>query len=1365
MRNRLTLLVLLPLLAAVGLGAARINTLYQDESHFRNAHFEAQTTSSVEEVLLALQQERLAGSVCLAVIQPCTVKAADSKAGGNADKKTALETYVNAYTDAQAATTAAITQVSGVADQVINSTTFSGDLRSAATEAFGRVDDLAQLRKIATGSSVQSNLIFRAYSSIIDDVVAVIGQTSAGTSDALVSQDNASLAAIDNLVEAQSIAQAYTEQVIAGGNTGGQGPNPNAAEARLQAGGLNQAIASQSSAQNTFLAIAAPSLVQSYQATVSGPDITASQAAVNRALAILQGTATWNASGTQLGAAVVDEALPATIGDLRTVQGTTIQQLTTDSQTLLSNAQSDLYKNVAMVLLALLLSFLGIALVARSLVGPLQVLRTGALEIAANRLPEIVRRLRDADGIDADATVDPIPISSNDEIGQVARAFDEVHQQAVRLASEQALLRSNVNSMFVNLSRRSQSLVQRQLRLIDELENSEQDPDQLANLFKLDHLATRMRRNGENLLVLAGEEPGRKWSQAVRLLDVMRAGASEVEQYERVALRDLPDVNVLGRVVNDLVHLVAELLENATSFSAPETKVSVTANMLNTGGVMLEIEDAGIGMTPEELDDANERLANPPVIDVAISRRMGLYVVGRLATRHGIQVRLRRSAGGGITALVLVPSALLAGAEGEQHAPTPELSATGARSLGALPRRGGGQLGFPEQAGPGAAEGAGVPREGAGAPPYRGAAPGGLGASPAGLSNGDQFPDLPPFGGAPARPGEPDELPRRAEPLGEPGTGNRGPSIPGARTPFEDRPAGPDGLRDPEVTTQFPTVGSGRPGPGGPQDSGQFKAFGGPRDGAERPDQGGAPGQFGMPGMPPAAAPAPPARTQDPSSTGQFPRIQDPASTGQFPRIQDPASTGQLPRFKDPSSTGQFPRVKEPGAPARPPRAANQPGQDGPQFPAPSGPPAGRQDAPAGAPGPFPPAPQGPAFPGPAAPPFPAPAESQAPSFPGPAAPPAQPAPQQPAPQRQAPQQPVPQQQAPAAQPPAPVMPPAASAPPLEQRPMAPAAPPTAVERLFAQDPLPPAPVTDERLPIFEAMESEWFRRRDEARAQAAMAQSNTVLPPLIAPKPAPPSPAAAGAATGGGSGNGNGNGGKGSGKSPAGLGSPLGAGSGLGAGVSAGTGAAGGPANGSGTAELDSSGVGTSGAGSRGSSSHGTGSNGSAPSSAAATSTPSTFATPPAPATAASASAPSAAPADSPAPAGFPVQPLATASATSEPPAADSRGASPMENTGTWSSPGDEGWKAAQAAAKPVAAGLTQKGLPKRVPKSNLVPGSAGGMGAAKASPPVIPPRSAEAVRGRLSSFHQGLRQGRDAATTADESGKGAGQDGKKDA
>jgi len=1313
-RNRLTLLVLLPLLAAVGLAAARINTLYQDETHFRNAHFEAQTTTAVEEVLLALQQERLAASVCLSAMQPCTMNAADARADGNGTLKASFESFVTAYTDAQQAATSAISQVSGLASQVINSPTYSPALRAASTEAFGRVTDLGELRKVATGSPVQSSLVFRSYTSIIDDVVTLLGQASAGTSDTLVAQDNAALGAVDNLIEAQSIAQVYTEEVIASGQTGGAGPNQNGLEKQIQATGLNQAIASMSSAQTAFSTVAPPSLVQSFQASVSGPDITAGNAAVTRALAILQGSATWAASTNQLSAAVVDESLPATVGDLRTVQGTTIQQLITDSQSLVSNSTTDLYKNLAMIILALLLSFLGIAVVARSLVGPLQALRTGALDIAANRLPEVVRRLRDADNFDAEAAVDPIPINSNDEIGQVARAFDEVHQQAVRLASEQALLRSNVNSMFVNLSRRSQSLVQRQLRLIDELENSEQDPDQLANLFKLDHLATRMRRNGENLLVLAGEEPGRKWSQAVRLLDVMRAGASEVEQYERVALRDLPDVNTLGRVVNDLVHLVAELLENATSFSAPETKVSVTANMLNTGGVMLEIEDAGIGMTPEELDDANERLANPPVIDVAISRRMGLYVVGRLATRHGIQVRLRRSAGGGITALVLVPSTLLAGAEGEQQAPTPELSATGARSLGALPRRGGGQASFPEP-GEGTGDMAAFPSEGVGAPPYRGSAPSGLGTAP--LSNGDQFADLPPFGGAPVRPqAGPDDLPRRAEPLREgDGRGGPSPTIPGARTPFEDRDGLPGAdFLDPDSTSQFPPPGPARPGPDPALngESGQFQAFG--------PDTS---GQFNVPGL--SRREPGGTRAQDPASSGQFPRVQDPASSGQFPRVKDPSATGQFPRVPgpDPSAGGQFP-------PAPPTTHRQDPASSR------SGPLSGGRSQDPGSTGQIPriqdPASSG-QFPAAAAP---APAHA-APGFPG------QNPPDFPPPfgSRQAE---PPRSAAPADQQWSPPQPPLASlSSGLDQPAIAPPpAQPTAVERLFAQDPLPPAPVTDERLPIFEAMESEWFRRRDEARAQAALAQNNTILPPLhtSAQPAAVTSPVTAQKAT---ASTGVGNGSVPADAAPA--NNSVSALSNSGASVL------------TNSAPADKAGfAGPAVTPSPGPTPH-------LPGAPGVTSTP---APKPVPAPAASVSAPAApsAPSAPPAaPVGFPVQPLATASATSEPPVVDSRGATPMENSGAWSSPGDEGWRAAQAAAKPVAAGLTQKGLPKRVPKSNLVPGSAGGMGAAKATPPVIPPRSADAVRGRLSSFHQGLRQGRDAAQ-GDEPGRGegSGPDGK---
>ncbi len=230
-----------------------------------------------------------------------------------------------------------------------------------------------------------------------------------------------------------------------------------------------------------------------------------------------------------------------------------------------------------------------------------------------------------------------------------------MHREAVRLAAEQALLRGNVNAMFTNLSRRSQRLIQRQLSLISELESREADPDLRDALFKLDHLATRMRRNGENLLVLAGEEPGRRWTRPVPLVDVLRAAASEVEQYERIELASVPTTEVAGRVVNDLVHLLAELLENATSFSSPQTKVKVTGHALPDGRMLIEIHDTGIGLTPEDLAAINERLASPPTVDVSVSRRMGLFLAGYLAQRHGIRIQLRPSDSGGTTALVMLP--------------------------------------------------------------------------------------------------------------------------------------------------------------------------------------------------------------------------------------------------------------------------------------------------------------------------------------------------------------------------------------------------------------------------------------------------------------------------------------------------------------------------------------------------------------------------------------------------------------------------------------------------------------------------------------------------------------------------------------
>ncbi|MEU8971717.1 nitrate- and nitrite sensing domain-containing protein [Streptomyces monashensis] len=320
----------------------------------------------------------------------------------------------------------------------------------------------------------------------------------------------------------------------------------------------------------------------------------------------------------------------------------------------------------AVVVVALLLAFILAGAVARQMSRSMRQLRNAAFGIAEQRLPMLVDQLSRTDPGRVDTRVTPIPITTKDEIGEVARAFDQVHREAVRLASEQALLRGNINAIFTNLSRRNQSLIEGQLTLITDLENNEADPDQLENLFKLDHLATRMRRNGENLLVLAGEEPGRRWDQPVPLVDVLRAASSEVEQYERIELSGVPEAEIHGRAVTDLVHLLAELLENATTFSSPQTKVRVTATRLPDGRIMIEIHDKGIGLTAEDFADINHKLANPPTVDAAISQRMGLFVVGRLSDRHGIRVQLRPSGEqAGTTSLVMLPDAITHGGGGE----------------------------------------------------------------------------------------------------------------------------------------------------------------------------------------------------------------------------------------------------------------------------------------------------------------------------------------------------------------------------------------------------------------------------------------------------------------------------------------------------------------------------------------------------------------------------------------------------------------------------------------------------------------------------------------------------------------------------
>ncbi|WP_079086250.1 sensor histidine kinase [Streptomyces silvensis] len=351
----------------------------------------------------------------------------------------------------------------------------------------------------------------------------------------------------------------------------------------------------------------------------------------------------------------------------RTIESDLADKAVNEASGIADDAKTDAFITGAIVVVALLAAFVLAGLMARQMSRSMRSLRTAAFGIAEQRLPMLVDQLSRTDPGRVDTRVQPIPITSTDEIGEVARAFDQVHREAVRLAAEQALLRGNINAIFTNLSRRNQSLIEGQLTLITDLENNEADPDQLESLFRLDHLATRMRRNGENLLVLSGEEPGRRWDQPVPLVDVLRAASSEVEQYERIELSGVPEAEIHGLAVTDLVHLLAELLENATTFSSPQTKVRVTATRLPDGRVMIEIHDKGIGLTAEDFADINHRLANPPTVDAAISQRMGLFVVGRLSDRHGIRVQLRPSGEqAGTTSLVMLPDAITHGGGGDQ---------------------------------------------------------------------------------------------------------------------------------------------------------------------------------------------------------------------------------------------------------------------------------------------------------------------------------------------------------------------------------------------------------------------------------------------------------------------------------------------------------------------------------------------------------------------------------------------------------------------------------------------------------------------------------------------------------------------------
>jgi signal transduction histidine kinase len=304
-------------------------------------------------------------------------------------------------------------------------------------------------------------------------------------------------------------------------------------------------------------------------------------------------------------------------------------------------------------LLAVILSIVVSIWIGRGLIRELAALRKSALQLANEQLPGVVQRLADGEDVDVSAEAPEIAASS-DEIGQVRQAFATVQQTAVEAAVGQARLRRGISDIFRNLARRSQSLLHRQLTLLDAMERRAGEPDQLADLFRIDHLTTRMRRHAESLIILSGDAPARGWRNPVPLVDVLRAAVAEVEDYTRIKVSATTQAALAGPAVADVIHLIAELAENAAIFSPPNTPVLISGDIVGRG-FAVEIEDRGLGLSDEKLAEINDRLEHPPAFDLSGSDQLGLFVASQLAKRHDIRISLRPSPYGGTTAIVLIP--------------------------------------------------------------------------------------------------------------------------------------------------------------------------------------------------------------------------------------------------------------------------------------------------------------------------------------------------------------------------------------------------------------------------------------------------------------------------------------------------------------------------------------------------------------------------------------------------------------------------------------------------------------------------------------------------------------------------------------
>ncbi|MFB4281150.1 nitrate- and nitrite sensing domain-containing protein [Nonomuraea sp. MTCD27] len=553
-------------------------------------------------------------------------------------------------------------EVRGIAQQLLTDST--GRTADQIESLLNRLNDLTALREQALEANLLPGPAVELYTTVINDLLSVHNELVKGSVDDELFRQTSMLDSLARAKESISYQQALVTVVLV--------------EGAFDQEQLKRFLGEQSREANERKGFATEATADErrlFDETVNGRS--ADRMLFLRELVLIRATEGLPLRGLDQSkeddAAEWFDATNVVVDSMREVEQRQAQGIVDRSEALSADERRQAFVTAGAVLALLVVVLLITTGVARSLVRPLRRLRGEALEIAGKRLPEFVQHLRESRDGEVATEVPPIGIFSKDEVGEVARAFDEVHREAVRLAGDEAKLRSNVNAMFVNLSRRSQTLVERQLTLIEKLERGERDDARLGDLFKLDHLATRMRRNSENLLVLAGQEAARKWSEPVELMDIVRAALGEVESYDRVSIQIESDVAIAGQAVTDVVHLLAELVENAVSFSSRDTKVIISSSRIDGGSLMLSVTDHGIGMSQDELAEANWRLANPPVVDVSVSRRMGLFVVGRLALRHSIRVQLRRQDIGGLTAMVLIPPMLLTEVPGAMAGAGPRL--------------------------------------------------------------------------------------------------------------------------------------------------------------------------------------------------------------------------------------------------------------------------------------------------------------------------------------------------------------------------------------------------------------------------------------------------------------------------------------------------------------------------------------------------------------------------------------------------------------------------------------------------------------------------------------------------------------------